>query len=419
MSTTLDGNSMVSATQRLAPGSVEAALEVLVHRPERYRAADWPFEAPGFGSAGLYAWYVDDDGAEQLSAALGSRVDPGLIYLGQTGATLWPSGKPSKSTLAQRIGDNHIRGRVVRSTFRRTLAACLLDACSLKRAGPDELESASERTLSSWIRQHLSFSIYPTDDRDGLAAFEEKVLAAADPPLNLDGCSQTPVRKRLSDLRKVLARQGPLARDSSSAPRATRRAGRARLARVGARYAPARGLPTRDTEIDLVLQLPEVVRNLWKAQQALAQHYSDTGLRFTLDGRLVGDIAEALALEHFDLVLPKKRTGGVDALTKTGRTVQVKATGKDKSGPAFTPGEGSADYLLFFRIDFEANTASIAYNGPEAPIRAILPKEDWIGSKVIPLANILQLAKKVANEQGVPLKSAVKQARPDDRYTGT
>ncbi|WP_423814968.1 DUF6998 domain-containing protein, partial [Pseudomonas viridiflava] len=44
-------------------------------------------------------------------------------------------------------------------------------------------------------------------------------------------------------------------------------------------------------------RLPEVIADLWKAQQALAAHYVSTGLKFTLDGRLVGDIAEALALE--------------------------------------------------------------------------------------------------------------------------
>uniref|UniRef100_UPI003D18E37D DUF6998 domain-containing protein n=1 Tax=Pseudomonas viridiflava TaxID=33069 RepID=UPI003D18E37D len=84
----------------------------------------------------------------------------------------------------------------------------------------------------------------------------------------------------------------------------------------------------------VVLPLPEVIADLWKAQQTLAAHYVSTGLKFTLDGRLVGDIAEALALEHFDLLIPEKRTGGVDALTRTGKTVQVKATGRTRSGPS-------------------------------------------------------------------------------------
>jgi hypothetical protein len=154
----------------------------------------------------------------------------------------------------------------------------------------------------------------------------------------------------------------------------------------------------------LVLQLPQVVRDLWNAQQALVRHYATTGLRFTLDGRLVGDIAEAVALEHFDLVLPKKRTGGVDALTKAGKTVQVKATGKAKSGPAFTPGEGFAHYLLFLRIDFETNSVSIAYNGPEAPIRALLPKAGWAGTKVLALADIQRFANAVKIEEALSHK---------------
>lgn len=156
---------------------------------------------------------------------------------------------------------------------------------------------------------------------------------------------------------------------------------------------------------NLILQMPDVVRDLYNAQKALARHYSKYGLKFTLDGRLVGDIAEALALEHFDLVLPKKRTGGVDALTKAGKTVQVKATGKDKSGPAFTPGQGYADYLLFFRLNFESNRASISYNGPEAPIRDLLPKESWTHTQIINLAAVQRLASEVAIEDTILLKS--------------
>ncbi|PHN56516.1 DUF6998 domain-containing protein [Pseudomonas viridiflava] len=152
-------------------------------------------------------------------------------------------------------------------------------------------------------------------------------------------------------------------------------------------------------------QLPEVIVDLWKARQALAAHYVSTGLKFTLDGRLVGDIAEALALEHFDLLIPQKRTGGVDALTRAGKTVQVKATGNARSGPAFTPGKGFADYLLFFRIDFESNTAMVAYNGPEAPVRSLLPENGWNGTKVLSLATIQRLALEVYPRDQLPLKA--------------
>jgi hypothetical protein len=157
---------------------------------------------------------------------------------------------------------------------------------------------------------------------------------------------------------------------------------------------------------ECVLELPSQVHALWLTQQALAKHYEATGLKFTLDGRLVGDIAEALALDWFTLKPPKKRTKGVDALTVTGKTVQVKATGQDHAGPAFTPGEGCAEHLLFFRINFKDNTASVAYNGPEAPIRDLLPKGTWSGTKRLSLERIQFLAAKVSPTEMIPLRSA-------------
>lgn len=152
----------------------------------------------------------------------------------------------------------------------------------------------------------------------------------------------------------------------------------------------------------MILDLPEVVKGLWTAQQAVANHYADTSLKFTLDGCLIGDIAEAVALYHFDLVLPEKRTGGVDALTRSGNTVQIKATGKPKSGPAFTPGKGRADYLLFFAIDFKTNTVSVIYNGPEAPVRALLPVNGWAGTKAFSFLKLVGLAKTIAPSDMIP-----------------
>jgi hypothetical protein len=160
-------------------------------------------------------------------------------------------------------------------------------------------------------------------------------------------------------------------------------------------------MPYPDTN-PTTLTLPNVVRDLWSAQQALAKHYASSGLKFTLDGRLVGDIAEALALEHFDLALPTSRTKGVDAFTKTGKSVQVKASGLPNSGPAFSAGEGVADFLLFFRIDFASSTATVLYNGPEAPVRRLLPRS-WNGTKVVNLSDLYRLAKEVGSEEALPV----------------
>lgn len=157
-------------------------------------------------------------------------------------------------------------------------------------------------------------------------------------------------------------------------------------------------------EIPVVLSLPQPAIGLWRAQQALVMHYANTGLKFTLDGRLVGDIAEAVALEHFELSLPAKRTKGVDALTASGDTVQIKASGLENSGPAFTPGTGGARYLLFFRINFAAGSAMVLYNGLEAPVRARLLPREWTGTKVVNLSALRALQHELGDANALPLK---------------
>ena len=156
-----------------------------------------------------------------------------------------------------------------------------------------------------------------------------------------------------------------------------------------------------------VLPLAKPVIEMWKAQQAVAKHYVRTGLKFTLDGRLVGDIAEAMALEHYALELPSKRTKGVDALTTSGDTVQVKASGLKSAGPAFTPGTGVARYLLFFVFDFAAGSATVAYNGLEEPVRAQLLPKSWTGTKVVNLSALRALAHQLGDANALPLKHQV------------
>lgn len=137
------------------------------------------------------------------------------------------------------------------------------------------------------------------------------------------------------------------------------------------------------------IPLPPAVRALVSAHRALVEAYSSTSLRFTLDGRLVGDIAEATVANAFGLTLCKARTPGVDAFAEDGRSVQIKASGIAK-GPAFTPGEGRADHLIFLVLDFDRAEAYVRYNGPEAPVRVKLPAA-FQGTKRVPLATVLAL----------------------------
>ena len=146
--------------------------------------------------------------------------------------------------------------------------------------------------------------------------------------------------------------------------------------------------------------MPDHVRDLVTAHAALVDAYASTKLRFTFDGRLVGDLAEATAAEAFGLELCRVRTPGVDAHAPDGRSVQIKASGVGK-GPAFTPGEGRADHLIFLLFDFVRAEAVVRYNGPEEPVRARL-KVGLTGTKRVSLPRILVLDAAVADGERLP-----------------
>ena len=129
-----------------------------------------------------------------------------LLYVGQAGATKWPSGRKSTATLNSRIRTNHIRGNQSSSTFRRTISALLREPLKLRLAEPGQIMPEDNRRVSRWIEDHLRLTIVPFDDRDVLECLEQAVLDTLDPPFNLDGRPPTDLRRHLTDLRRALAR---------------------------------------------------------------------------------------------------------------------------------------------------------------------------------------------------------------------
>lgn len=147
-------------------------------------------------SPGLYSWWVDEEGADDLSHGLGLEVSPGLIYAGLAGATRWPSGMRSKNTLWLRVMTMHLGGNHEFSTFRRTLGAIV--------AHSNGITQIDEEGLTRWMHSHLRLITIPYDDRDSLGRLERYVLAELDPPLNLQHMAPTPIRRRLKQLRQAI-----------------------------------------------------------------------------------------------------------------------------------------------------------------------------------------------------------------------
>lgn len=144
-------------------------------------------------------------------------------------------------------------------------------------------------------------------------------------------------------------------------------------------------------------RLPPPIEDLIKARDRLRQHYDQPSLTFTLDGNLVGDLGEALAVKYFGLTLTARNDTGIDGYTADNKSVQVKATGKKRS-PAFRMVDIRADYLLFFSFNFEECTAEIIFNGPEDVIRKLLP-EEWVGQRAVPMAKLIEEKKKILPHQ--------------------
>lgn len=184
---------------------VEAALTDLRLGVNSVAADAWPGDLADLNIPGLYSWYVDEQGARDLSVGIGVRIAPGLVYAGQTDATKWPSGNRGKATLASRIGGNHLRGRIRSSTFRLTLAAALARPLHLTPTGRQALHPTSEQTLSRWMREHLEVAVYPFPHADSLDDLEHRVLVALDPPLNINGLATSAARSALTSRRRLLS----------------------------------------------------------------------------------------------------------------------------------------------------------------------------------------------------------------------
>ena len=185
------------------------ALDDLDVSPTLVPASEWPAGAEGSDRPGLFALWVDEIGAAELSRGLELPLEAGRIYLGQAGATKWPSGRANTDTLGDRIARTHLTGKVRSSTVRLTLAAILFAQLELVVQASALLQASAEQALSDWMSAHLSVAVHPHDDRDTLGGLERAVAQRLDPPLNIEEhLPLTPERERVVALRRRISREG-------------------------------------------------------------------------------------------------------------------------------------------------------------------------------------------------------------------
>lgn len=109
------------------------------------------------------------------------------------------------------------------------------------------------------------------------------------------------------------------------------------------------------------------IKQLLEITKRLRDNPANRDRKFSLDGKLVGDIGEVLAAEKYGLDLLPENSRVHDAREiKTGRLVQIKATFK---GYAYFPYKAIPDYYISLKIDEDGNLEE-QFNGPGSFLKA-------------------------------------------------
>lgn len=120
--------------------------------------------------------------------------------------------------------------------------------------------------------------------------------------------------------------------------------------------------------------------------------------RFTIDGRLVGDIGEVIASSDFDIELFDHQVPGHDGYTSDDRLVQIKATFKKSLTFSVVP-----DYYLGLKLN-EDGSYEVVYNGPGEPIAQRYAHRKGIGKQLLsfPISELRKLSAEVKECERIP-----------------
>ena len=125
------------------------------------------------------------------------------------------------------------------------------------------------------------------------------------------------------------------------------------------------------------------------------------GRKFTIDGRLVGDIGEVIAAAEFVLTLDEISRPVHDARSGR-RNVQIKATFKSHLAVRSVP-----DYLIGLKLNRDG-THEIVFNGPGSVIAGCFGHRKDFGVKQIslPIAKLRKLSEKVPRRSRIKSRYA-------------
>jgi hypothetical protein len=152
----------------------------------------------------------------------------------------------------------------------------------------------------------------------------------------------------------------------------------------------------------MTITIPDAISSMLQIVDRLHKTYPNR--KFTLDGRLVGDLGEILAENAYDVKLFDEQERHHDGRTSDGRHVQIKATMKKS---LTFPVDHIPEYYLGLQIHQDGTFTEI-FNGPGA-----IAKELIVGRKhpknnqhSISIAALKKLNEKVGPSERIPKRGS-------------
>ena len=163
----------------------------------------------------------------------------------------------------------------------------------------------------------------------------------------------------------------------------------------------ADGSPRGERDKSSRISIPEAVQQLQTTVAALQKSYPQK--KFTLDGRLVGDLGEILVAEHYELELLPGLAKHYDATTRDGRRVQIKTT--MKASLTF-PCDHTPDYYLGIKINVDGSIIEV-FNGPGAIAGKLIRNRKATKTNLysISINTLLRLNESISEPDRIPRRS--------------
>lgn len=148
------------------------------------------------------------------------------------------------------------------------------------------------------------------------------------------------------------------------------------------------------------IKISEAVKSLLDIVQKLNVSYPKK--KFTLDGRLVGDLGEILVEEFYDVLLYENIKAEYDGETSDNKKVQIKTTMLDS---LTFPANHIPEYYIGIKIASNGSLEEI-YNGPGKYIFELVKNRSIPKNQlhILPIKKLKEISEKIKEEDRIKRK---------------